>query len=407
MKRIYIIIFSIVLFCTKTIAQTMVWTKKANPANQSINSIVFNNTGTQVLSGTNCHPASIRIYNKNTGAINWDYTVGEDYLCIMGVTFSSNAQYIATIEEFGNIFLFSNSSTLPIPIDTINIGTQYAFSIAIAPNNLHLAVGGSNNMLKLYEISSGKLIKEFNTLQNWVTSVAFSIDGKFILSGGSDNRVKIWNMDGTIYKTLSGHTDDITQVKVTPDNLYVLSSSKDNTIKMWDFKTGELLKTFTVHNDDVNGFDISSNGKMVVTASSDETSKIFNINDGSILASFGVKDSGAINTVAWSPTENFIVTGNSKSDVVLWDLSAKVSIKTPNEIETNITISPNPAYGFITINGNKKFTEVQIIDNLGELILHANINDNKIDVSKLSNGLYYIKLFNSDGDWVCEKIIKQ
>jgi WD40 repeat protein len=214
-------------------------------------------------------------------------------------------------------------------------------------------------------------------------------------------------MDGTIYKTLSGHTDDITQVKVTPDNLYVLSSSKDNTIKMWDFKTGELLKTFTVHNDDVNGFDISSNGKMVVTASSDETSKIFNINDGSILASFGVKDSGAINTVAWSPTENFIVTGNSKSDVVLWDLSAKVSIKTPNEIETNITISPNPAYGFITINGNKKFTEVQIIDNLGELILHANINDNKIDVSKLSNGLYYIKLFNSDGDWVCEKIIKQ
>ena len=111
-----------------TNAQTVDWTKKANPVLNQINSVAFSSNGQKVLSGTNCHPASIRIFDVTSGTMNWDYTVGSSYMCIMGVTFSSNTNYIAAIEEFGNIFIFDNTGALPVIIDTINTGTSYGFS---------------------------------------------------------------------------------------------------------------------------------------------------------------------------------------------------------------------------------------------------------------------------------------
>jgi WD40 repeat protein len=374
-------------------SQTIDWSMKANPSFNSINGVAFRADGQKVLSGTNCHPASIRIFDVSTGTLNWDYTVGSSFMCIMGVTFSSNTNYIAAIEEFGNIFIFDNTGITPVIIDTINTGTSYGFSTAISPFNDKVAVGCSNGKMKIYNIPSGTLASDINAHPSWVTTVAYSPDGTKIVTGGSDDKVKIWSNTGTLLFTCSGHTGDITNVKVSPDNNFVVSSAKDDKIKIWNIATGALVQTITGHSSDVNGIDISPDGSKIVSASSDSTCKIWNFNTGSLITTFAVADSGVVNTVAWSPNGDKIVTGNALSDVVLWSIPTTLTIN-ETVVSTYLKVYPNPAQNQLSIELPINFKNAQFIiyNELGQLQkIYTNINNHniQIDISCLIEGLYY------------------
>lgn len=380
-------------------AQTIDWTMKANPLNLSINSVAFRADGQQVLSGTDCHPASIRIFEVASGAMSWDYSVGNNYMCIMGVTFSSNTNYIAAIEEFGNVFLFDNTSTPPALASTINTGTSYGFSTAIAPTNDKVAVGCSNGKLKVYNIPNGTIANDINAHPSWVTTVAYSPNSSFIVTGGNDNKVKIWNTSGTLIATCIGHIGQITNVKVSPDNNFVISTSKDKTIKIWNISNGSLVQTLTGHTDGVNGLDISPDGTKIVSASSDNTCKIWNFATGTLLSTFGSPDSASINTVAWSPNGDKIITGNAFSDVTLWDISAIVA--SDNSWAVNpITIYPNPAQNTVTIEIPTKMQNaiVHIYNSLGQLQVETTgYLAKNLDISHLSKGIYSLKIQTEEG----------
>ncbi len=392
-------------------AQTVDWTKKANPALNQINSVAFSSSGQKVLSGTNCHPASIRIFDVSSGTMNWDYTVGSSFMCIMGVTFSSNTNYIAAIEEFGNIFIFDNSGASPVIIDTINTGTSYGFSTAISPSNDKVAVGCSNGKMKIYNIPSGTLVYDINAHPSWVTCVAYSPNGNNIVTGGNDDKVKIWSNTGTLLYTCIGHTGDITSVKVTPDNNFVVSSSKDDKIKIWNISTGALVKTISGHKNDVNGIDISPDGSKIVSASSDSTCKIWNFNTGSLITTFAVADSGAVISVAWSPSGDKIATGNIISDVVLWNIPATLSI-CETKLDNNFLIFPNPTQNSLnlTLPFEPLNAQINIYNALGRLEkMYSNINTKtlNIDTESLPDGTYFIEIQNQNNKLLNKFIVKK
>jgi len=68
-----------------------------------------------------------------------------------------------------------------------------------------------------------------------VTSVAFSLDGQYALSGSRDHTLKLWNvLSGREIRTFKGHTDVVSSVSYTPDGRFAVSASWDKTVKMWD-----------------------------------------------------------------------------------------------------------------------------------------------------------------------------
>jgi WD40 repeat protein len=409
-NKINLIAFIVTFILINVIqAQTIDWSKKVNPSNLSINGVAFKADGQKVLSGTNCHPASIRMFDVLTSNLDWDYNVGMTYMCIMGVTFSSNSNYIAVIEEFGNIFIFDNTGPSPVIVDTINTGTSYAFSTAISPSNDKVAVGCSNGKLKIYNIPSSTLAVDITAHSNWVTSVAYSPDGTKIVTGGSDDKVKIWSNTGTLLFTCNGHAGDITCVKVTPDNNYVVSSSKDDKIKVWNISTGILVQTISGHTADVNGIDISPDGSKIVSVSSDSTCKIWNFNSGSLLSTFGVADSGAVNSVAWSPNGDKIVTGNVLSDVVLWSVPSNLGINDYSNVnEIDLTIFPNPANDLIHLNipKNLKIEKTEITDLTGKIVFSSNQNENIIPINHLPSGFYFLSIQAQEKKKAIQSFIK-
>ncbi len=68
-----------------------------------------------------------------------------------------------------------------------------------------------------------------------VTSIAFSPDGKHIVSGSTDKTLRIWDAatGQPIGDPLTGHTDTVGGVAFTPDGRRIISASGDKTLRLW------------------------------------------------------------------------------------------------------------------------------------------------------------------------------
>ncbi|CAA6819383.1 MAG: High-affnity carbon uptake protein Hat/HatR [uncultured Sulfurovum sp.] len=100
-----------------------------------------------------------------------------------------------------------------------------------------------------------KLVEEGESLSNFeknfyldsrsaVNAVAISEDGKTIVSGSSDNSVKIWDSGrGELIRSLEGHKDTVMSVAISKDGKTIVSGSSDNSVKIWDSNKTTALKS--------------------------------------------------------------------------------------------------------------------------------------------------------------------
>ena len=76
-----------------------------------------------------------------------------------------------------------------------------------------------------------------------MTSVAFSPDGRFALSGSWDKSLRLWELaTGRCVRSCEGHTDFVRSVAFSPDGERVLSGSIDRALRLWQIDSGECLR---------------------------------------------------------------------------------------------------------------------------------------------------------------------
>lgn len=105
-----------------------------------------------------------------------------------------------------------------------------------------------------------------------VASVAFSPDGRTVLSGSWDNTLKLWDVArGKVLRTFEGHSGWVTSVAFSPDGRTVVSGSDDTTVRLWKTATGELLATLVSEKNEwlamtPSGFFAASDGALDMLA---------------------------------------------------------------------------------------------------------------------------------------------
>ena len=150
-----------------------------------------------------------------------------------------------------------------------------------------------------------------------VLSVAFSPDGKYVLSGSGDKTAKLWDaVTGAEVRTFTGHTASVYSAVFSPDGKYVLTGSWDDTANLWDAATGKVLHIFGGQNPaDVAVF--SPDGKYVLTGFSDAI--LWDAASGAQLRTFSKQDSWGIMALAFSPDGKYVIAGSANRTAVLWD----------------------------------------------------------------------------------------
>ena len=114
-------------------------------------------------------------------------------------------------------------------------------SVAFSPDGRHIVSGSYDWTVQLWDAQTGGQVG--NPLRGHtssVCSVAFSPNGRYIVSGSHDRTIRLWDawMGCQVGNPLQGHTSSVRSVTFSPDGRYIVSGSSDSTIQLWDAQTG-------------------------------------------------------------------------------------------------------------------------------------------------------------------------
>ncbi len=198
-------------------------------------------------------------------------------------------------------------------------GRDSAESVAFSPDGQTLACGSSNGTIYLWEVSTGKTIKELEWDGDYVRTLKFSADGKMLVST-SDSQIRFWNINtGEPVKTIPGHT-----VMLSPNwekfvsIRFIGKGSKDN-IQLWRMDSDEPLKTITSEVK-TNFQAYSPDGRTLVGIDADGKLSFCDADTGEVIQTSDIGHIQGVYFMSYSPDGRTLATSGWDSTILLWDV---------------------------------------------------------------------------------------
>ena len=116
--------------------------------------------------------------------------------------------------------------------------------VAYSPDGKLLAAGGKSGEVFLWKAKAGEQPRKLSGHKGWINSIAFSPDGKHLLTSSLDATAAIRNVQTGQRQVLRGHLNRVTCACFTADGKYIATSSGDGSAKLWLVSTGDELRTF-------------------------------------------------------------------------------------------------------------------------------------------------------------------
>lgn len=194
---------------------------------QSILDVALSPDGSYLVSGSRDTTIIIRDFPEGT----IKHHLKPDNDLVLSVTIDPMNSLLATGHSTGVINLWELQQG--ILIDKYQQHYQSVWSLGFSQDSNFLASVSSDKTLKVWDIANCQLLYQVSN-EFSILAVAISGDGQYIATGDSGHQVKIFNfMTGEELVSLMGHTKEVYALVFSPDNRYLLSGGRDTTIAIW------------------------------------------------------------------------------------------------------------------------------------------------------------------------------
>jgi len=161
--------------------------------------------------------------------------------------------------------------------------------LTLAPNNQYLAIPNIDDQVRLYDVSSGRMLRRFKPGFE-VFYAVFSPDSQYLALGGEivdkpKRFVQVWEVNSgkklLEFEGVSSFTTHQNNMTFSPDSRYLLKADiMGNTAYLWDVAAGKEVRRLDGHLGDVYSTAFLKGGRVAVTASQDGTTRMWDATTG-------------------------------------------------------------------------------------------------------------------------------
>ncbi|MYF55729.1 T9SS type A sorting domain-containing protein [Candidatus Poribacteria bacterium] len=289
----------------------------------SINNIKFSPDGKIFASGGS--GGDLKMWDAETGQQTHLFRWYVNSVINNNISFSPDSCFLATAGFFKTIYLLDVETGETVRwFDEYNTGHTDGFKIVtFHPDGRHIATVGSDNTIRLWNINTWKQRNISTQHPGEVFDVAFSPDGRTLASCSQDGTIQFWNASNLQpLNKLTESTGSVREIAFSPDGETLVSRSIEGIIRLWDIRD---VDNITVRNTITGHF----YGGVYTMAMSPDRYKIFN---DSYRTSIQIRNpktgtqlhnisghTGRILSLDFNPHNNTILSGSADGTMRLWD----------------------------------------------------------------------------------------
>jgi WD40 repeat protein len=228
----------------------------------------------------------------------------------------------------------------PSPLALWNLSTgkkvweqkEYCLGCALSADG-QWAIANTEGKLHLINAETGALIRLFDTLHEDLSHVALAIspDKKLALSKTTDGKIRLWDVaTGKVVKQFDDPGPGSCHLSFSADSK--LASSKHFSAKTWDVATGKLVQTAfeNAAQNDNYGWAYSDDGKHCVRSGRNaDKLEIWSVSTGKMILQLGPGKSGpkAFIQASFSPNGRLVAAGSVGGLIRIWEVSTGGVVK--------------------------------------------------------------------------------
>jgi len=201
---------------------------------------------------------------------------------------------------------------------------RYATKLRVSPDGRWLLSYGGDRLIAETRLATGEPRLRWERHMGAVRAIAFTPDGSRVVTGSADRTIRVWSTDGwTHVRCLPNPGGEVHGLAVSPDGAHVAAASKDGTVRVLALATGALEHTLSGHRGYVRA--VAWAGRRVLSAAGDGTVRVWDVAAEKPLRVLRGHQGGVL-ALAVAPDGSRALSGGRDGTVREWDLEAGRSL---------------------------------------------------------------------------------